>query len=137
MNLFKKISLVALAALALNTTPAMADQCRNCGVVKSVEAIQVKGKTSGGGMIAGGLVGGLLGNQIGHGGGRTVATVAGAAGGAYAGNEIEKNSKKHTVWKVRVNMDYGETRSFNYPHEPDFMSGDRVQVENGKLMRAR
>ncbi|NCS65905.1 MAG: hypothetical protein COS39_00435 [Hydrogenophilales bacterium CG03_land_8_20_14_0_80_62_28] len=137
MSLFNKISPIVFVALALSSASALAEECRNCGVVRSVKAVQVKGNTSGGGMVVGGLVGGLLGNQIGHGSGRTVATVAGAAGGAYAGNEIEKNSKRHTVWKVRVSMDYGETRSFTYPREPDFMSGDRVQVEHGKLMRLR
>jgi uncharacterized protein YcfJ len=37
------------------------------------------------------MVGGLVGNQFGHGNGRSAMTLAGAAGGAYAGHAIEKN----------------------------------------------
>lgn len=47
-----------------------------------------------GGAVIGGLVGGLLGHQIGGGRGRTLATVAGAAGGAFAGHEIQKNHQQ-------------------------------------------
>ncbi|WP_187265836.1 glycine zipper 2TM domain-containing protein [Alkalisalibacterium limincola] len=35
------------------------------------------------------MVGGLIGNQVGGGSGRRLATVAGAAGGAYAGREVQ------------------------------------------------
>ncbi|MGY6518941.1 MAG: glycine zipper 2TM domain-containing protein [Lysobacteraceae bacterium] len=41
------------------------------------------------GTVAGAVVGGLVGNQVGGGSGRRLATVAGAAGGAYAGREIQ------------------------------------------------
>jgi uncharacterized protein YcfJ len=34
---------------------------------------------------------GLLRNQVGGGKGKTLATVAGAVGGGYAGNQIQKN----------------------------------------------
>ena len=37
------------------------------------------------------MAGGVLGNQIGGGTGQTVATVAGAAAGGYAGSKIQKN----------------------------------------------
>jgi len=42
------------------------------------------------GMGVGAVVGGLLGNQVGGGNGRTLATIAGAVGGGYVGNEIAK-----------------------------------------------
>jgi outer membrane lipoprotein SlyB len=137
MSRFRRMVFVALAGLAFYSLSVQAEECRSCGVVRAVDAVKVKGKSSGGGLVVGGVVGGLLGNQIGHGSGRTLATVAGAAGGAYAGNEIEKNSKSHTVWKVRVEMDHGEARTFSYPRRPDLYSGDRVRVERGKLMRIR
>jgi hypothetical protein len=44
------------------------------------------------GMGLGAVVGGLIGNQVGGGKGRTVATIAGAVGGAYVGNEIAKKN---------------------------------------------
>jgi uncharacterized protein YcfJ len=42
------------------------------------------------GIGIGAVVGGLLGNQVGGGKGKTLATIAGAVGGGYAGNEIAK-----------------------------------------------
>jgi uncharacterized protein YcfJ len=38
------------------------------------------------------VVGGLLGNQVGGGKGKTLATIAGAVGGGYLGNEIAKRT---------------------------------------------
>ena len=45
------------------------------------------------GMAIGGAAGGLLGNQIGGGKGKTIATVAGVAGGAYAGKKVQENQQ--------------------------------------------
>lgn len=44
------------------------------------------------GIGLGAVVGGLLGNQVGGGNGRTLATIAGAVGGGYVGNEIAKRN---------------------------------------------
>jgi uncharacterized protein YcfJ len=41
------------------------------------------------GTVIGGVAGGVLGHQIGGGSGKTIATVLGAAGGAYAGNQAQ------------------------------------------------
>jgi uncharacterized protein YcfJ len=49
------------------------------------------------GSVIGGVVGGVLGHQIGGGTGKTVATVAGAAGGAYAGNKVQKGMQERDV----------------------------------------
>lgn len=45
------------------------------------------------GIGIGAVVGGLLGNQIGGGEGKTLATIAGAVGGGYVGNEIAKRNQ--------------------------------------------
>ncbi|WP_430391471.1 glycine zipper 2TM domain-containing protein [Dyella sp. 20L07] len=45
------------------------------------------------GMAIGGVAGGVLGNQVGSGKGRTLATVAGAVGGGYAGKKIQENQQ--------------------------------------------
>lgn len=134
MGNFGKALAVCIAALGFASFAA-ADDCKNCGIVKAVNAVKVKGQGSGGGAIAGGLVGGVIGNQFGGGSGKTVTTVAGAAGGAYVGNEIEKDAKSHYVWKVAVEMDYGERRTFTLSRKPDFLAGDRVRLENGKPVR--
>lgn len=44
------------------------------------------------GIGVGAVVGGLLGNQVGGGKGKTLATIAGAVGGGYVGNEIAKRN---------------------------------------------
>lgn len=49
------------------------------------------------GMVAGAVIGGLLGHSVGKGDGRTLATVAGAVGGGYAGREIDR---RHNGGKV-------------------------------------
>ena len=49
------------------------------------------------GTVVGGVAGGLLGSTVGGGTGRTVATIAGAAGGAYVGNQVQKNAQQKNV----------------------------------------
>jgi len=46
----------------------------------------------------GALVGGVLGHQIGGGSGKTLATVAGAAGGGYAGNQIQQRAQQNDTY---------------------------------------
>ena len=112
-----------------------AKACANCGVVQSVNLVEVEGKGSGLGMVAGGVVGGLLGNQIGQGNGRTVATVAGAAGGAYAGNKVEKNINKTKHYNIVVKMHDGTTRTFRQNTDPGLDVGEKVKIENGAIVR--
>jgi uncharacterized protein YcfJ len=50
--------------------------------------------TSGIGIATGAVIGGLIGNQIGGGSGRTLATIAGALGGGFFGNEVEKRTRQ-------------------------------------------
>jgi uncharacterized protein YcfJ len=49
------------------------------------------------GTAVGAVAGGLLGSTIGGGKGKTVATVAGAAAGGYAGNQVQKNMQQKDV----------------------------------------
>lgn len=112
-----------LASTSAKPAPAVvarANVCRSCGTVESVVAVKKPGKvngvnvgnaTIGLGTVAGGVLGGLLGNQVGGGNGKTAMTVIGAAGGAYAGNQIEQNMNSVTVYNVRVRMDDGSYRT--------------------------
>jgi len=111
----------------------LAATCPTCGTVESVRLVEIKGQGSGVGMVAGGVVGGLLGNQIGRGNGRTIMTLAGAGGGAYVGNEIEKNTKKSSAYKIRVRMADGTMRTVTQRDVPAVNSGDHVRVENGAI----
>ena len=129
------------AAPVVVAKSAQAAVCADCGTVQSVTAVQRQGEvngvavgntTIGLGTVAGGVIGGLLGNQVGNGNGKTAATVIGAAGGAYAGNVVEKNMKKVTVYDVRVRMDDGTTRNLDI--STDVPVGSKVIVE-GKNLR--
>ena len=113
----------------------LAAACASCGVVESVRAIEVKGQGSGVGAVAGGLTGALLGNGIGQGNGRTAVTVLGAAGGAYAGNEIEKNTKKHTSYRIRVRMGDNSIRTLYQREAPGVSNGDRVKIVDGNVVQ--
>jgi len=107
--------------------------CADCGMVEAINLIEVKGKGSYLGMIAGGVAGALLGGEIGHGNGTKVAQVVGAAGGAYAGNEIEKRMKTSNHYEVVVRLEAGGTRTYNYAAQPGFAVGARVKMENDSL----
>ncbi len=109
--------------------------CAACGTVTAVNAVETKGEGSGLGAIAGGVVGGVLGNQVGGGSGRQIATVAGVAGGALAGHEIEKRYKAERHYSVAVRMDDGTTRHFTYESTPPYEPGDKVKVVDGRLTR--
>lgn len=107
--------------------------CRDCGRIASVRELQKKADGSGLGAIAGGVAGALLGNQVGGGNGKTVMTVLGAAGGAYAGNQVEKTVRSTKGYEVNVQFDDGTTRSFSYDTLPAWQAGDRIRVVNGQL----
>lgn len=107
--------------------------CFNCGTVDSIVPVtQSAPQTSGVGVGLGAVVGGLLGNQVGKGNGRTLATIAGAVGGGYAGNEIERRTKTSTVYRYHVHMTDGGERTFIQP-TATFQVGAHVHVVNGHL----
>jgi outer membrane lipoprotein SlyB len=111
-------------------------ECRNCGTVVSNHTYKREPeRASGVGGVGGAVVGGLLGNQVGSGRGRTLATVAGAVGGAYAGNRIERNVKAETYTDVRVKMAVGGYRTFTEKGAPRYHNGERVRVLDGRLVR--
>ena len=124
---------VVMAVVALTFTMGAGAQqaCTDCGVVQSIRLVEQAGQASGVGMVAGGVVGGVLGHQIGSGRGNTVATIAGAGVGAYAGNQVEKNAKKTSSWSVAIRMDAGQTRTFTYSAKPAVREGERVKLVDG------
>ena len=136
-NATKRIPTPAVVAKA----PVAA--CAACGTVQSVTAVERQGQvngvpvgdtTIGLGTVAGGVIGGLLGHQVGNGNGKTVATVLGAAGGAYAGNTVEKNMRKVTVYDVKVRMEDGSTRNLDVSTAVPV--GSKVIVEGRNLRMA-
>lgn len=111
----------------------VASACGNCGVVESVRIVELAGRASGVGAVAGGLTGAILGNQIGGGSGRTATTLLGAAGGAYLGNEVEKNTKKSVAYRITVRMEDGTYRTVTQ-HDAGVSVGERVKVVNGTVV---
>ncbi|GHD56690.1 glycine zipper 2TM domain-containing protein [Jeongeupia chitinilytica] len=113
---------------------ATASSCNDCGVVTKVQAVEQEGEGGWTGKIGGAVVGGLLGNQIGGGTGKTIATVAGAAGGAYAGNEVQKHVSKKTVYQVSFKLNSGAMQTVKFDDaDHGFHKGDKIRFENGLL----
>jgi uncharacterized protein YcfJ len=96
----------------------------------------------------GALVGGVLGHQVGGGSGKTLATVAGAGAGGYAGNKIQQSAQQHdtyTTTEQRCNTVYDmkeEPAGFDVVYELDggkhhlHMNsdpGDSLPVKDGKV----
>lgn len=106
--------------------------CSSCGNIESIRRVSVGKEASGAGAVIGGVAGGLLGNQIGSGSGRTVATIAGVAGGAYAGHQVEK-SQRTQAYEISVRMDDGSLRKITQSQAPEWQTGDRVRVVKGVL----
>jgi outer membrane lipoprotein SlyB len=108
--------------------------CASCGTVESIRALELKGEASGLGAVAGGVTGAVLGNQAGRGNGNTVMTIAGVAGGALAGNEIEKSAKKRYSYRVTVRMDDGSFRTLSQSTVPAVTVGERVRVVDSTVV---
>ena len=135
---------VAVAQAEPKAQAPRAVSCATCGTVESAVAVQRQGKvngvavgntTIGIGTVAGGVLGGVLGNQVGGGNGKTAMTVLGAAGGAYAGNTVEKNMKKVTLYQMRVRMNDGSVRTIE--QSSPVAAGSSVVVEGNSLRLAR
>lgn len=124
-----------------NVYPQTSGVYTQYGVVQSIELVQqvtTGDNTLGVGTVAGALIGGVLGHQVGSGDGNTAATVLGAAGGAYAGHQIEKNNNTQqsvNAYKFTVRMENGSYLAVVQTTNPDIRVGDRVQLDNGVLRR--
>ena len=110
------------------------NSCASCGTVEAIRTVEVKGTGTGLGLVAGGVTGAVVGNQIGRGNGNTGMTLLGAAGGAFAGNEIEKNVKKRFSYRVTVRMDDGSFRTVSQFAAPGVAVGERVRVVDGAVV---
>lgn len=108
--------------------------CHVCGTVESVTPVERKGQATGLGAVGGGVVGALVGNQFGGGNGRAVATILGAVGGGFAGNAIEKNVRKTTVYEIAIRMDDGKVRHLE--RRAPVAAGTRVTLQGNTLRTA-
>lgn len=107
------------------------------GTVERIEVVQASApsQASGVGMVGGAIVGGLLGNQVGRGTGKTLATIAAAAGGAYAGNEAEKRyAGNKEIYRVTMRVPDGRVVTFDQPETYNLRVGDRARVSQNRLV---
>ena len=126
------LALTLFAGISAAPAPAAAASygCYECGTITHIERISGHRSTTGG-MIIGGIAGGLIGNQVGGGDGKTVATVAGAAGGAYAGKKIAEHSAK-TKYRVTVRMADGRVEVVTQNSVYHMREGSHVIVHHGR-----
>ncbi len=128
---------VAMAPAAPHARPGYVVQappraiCTVCGTVESVRPVERKGKATGLGAVGGGVLGAVVGNQFGGGNGRVATTILGAVGGGFAGNAIEKNVRKTTVYEITVRMENGSVRHFE--RSTPVAAGARVRVKGNTL----
>ncbi len=125
------VPFIAVVVLAgCNTPPAyqVSEQpAARVGTVESIQQQTVQNVPNAAGAIGGALVGGGLGSLIGGGTGRTVATVVGAVGGGFAGNELASRSQTF-VWVIGVRYDDGSFATIQQTAAPGLRIGDRVRV---------
>lgn len=129
------------ATPAANTYPQSTNVYTQYGVVQSIELVRQDVAPSSGigaGTIAGAVVGGILGHQVGGGTGNTAATVLGAAGGAYVGNQMEKSNQatqQVNAYKLTIRLNNGTYQAITQTSTDDIRVGDRVQIDNGVARR--
>jgi outer membrane lipoprotein SlyB len=121
------LSAVPAQAQAYSVSPA-----RPATIESIRQVVEHKDGSSPFGMITGGLIGGGLGSLVGSGNGRTAATIIGALGGGYIGNNIQK-SQTHTVYEISVKYDDGTWGTIRQTASPPFRIGDRVLVSDQGL----
>jgi outer membrane lipoprotein SlyB len=125
------------ARVAQVETPKPVVQPGNLATIQAVREVKDPGQTTGLGPIAGGIAGAVLGDQIGGKGmTRKVVTVLGAAGGAYAGREIEQHARATKHWEIDVRRDDGMQETVRSQIAPPYHAGDRVRVVDGRLQPA-
>lgn len=110
------------------------------GVVESIESVPqayqgVGGTGYGLGTLAGAVIGGVAGSQVGSGRGSTAAAIAGTAGGAYIGHQLEKRNQPADAYLVTIRMQNGAYQKLRLTSTGDLRVGDRVRVENGVIQR--
>lgn len=123
-----------ISADSQSNSASAQDVCDTCGTITQITPVQTEGETSGAGAVAGAIIGGVIGHQFGSGSGNDAATAAGAVGGAVAGNEVEERRNANTVYRVKVDMNRGPTRTVDLASAEGFTVGDRVRVTGDRLV---
>jgi outer membrane lipoprotein SlyB len=94
-----------------------------------------KGDPTGGGAVGGALVGGVIGSSSAMGPAAPALSVLDALGGGLAGNTIEKNVKKTTLWITEVTFRDGASETYEAKVDPHLDEGDVVRIEHGEPVK--
>ena len=124
-----------VAAAKPESHPHVAAVCHDCGVIMEVKEVDVMGKGSGIGAIAGGVGGAVLGHEIGD--GSRAGTAVGAVVGAVAGHQIERKAREHKKYEITVRMNDGSTKAVTDESgdQVSWKSGDKVRVGTDGVIR--
>jgi outer membrane lipoprotein SlyB len=117
--------------------PNASAACAQCATVIALHEVKVEGEGTGLGAVGGGVVGGVVGNTVGDGRGRSLMTVLGAIGGAFAGNAIEKNARSKVDYELVVRYEDGHTRRFKRAQPWPYRVGEPVRVVKGDVQPRR
>lgn len=132
----ERIAQAPLPAPTYATPTYDQQQIAQYGSVNNIEVVPLASHNNAGGAVLGAVVGAIVGNQFGSGGGKALATGAGAIGGAVAGNAIQNHNRRDDeVFRVHVRFDDGSVRNFDFQRVDDLRVGDRVKLEQGQLHR--
>jgi outer membrane lipoprotein SlyB len=135
IKLFSRISAVVLALLmaacAAPGSQAPGSMEVRQGVIEQITPMDLQSSQhTGVGAVVGGLTGVGLGSLIGAGTGRDVAMVAGAIGGAIAGNEVAKRyDRPQPGQQIVVRVKSGVLVSVMQPINPALRMGQQVYIE--------
>ncbi len=135
IKLFSRIGAIVLtllmAACAAPGAQAPGSMEVRQGVIEQITPMDLQSSQhTGVGAVVGGLAGVGLGSLIGGGTGRDVAMVAGAVGGAIAGNEVQKRyDRPQPGQQIVVRVKSGVLVSVSQPINPALRVGQPVYIE--------
>jgi uncharacterized protein YcfJ len=128
---------------AMKTVHVPREECRD-ELVTRTKPTQDPNQIAG--TVTGAVIGGVLGNQVGAGNGKKLATVGGAAAGAYAGNKIQEGMQERNTYQENqrtcetVNDSKQEQAGYEVTYRlegsdhvvsMDHDPGKRIRIENG------
>ena len=125
---------LALALVACAAPPPAPVEIRTGRIEQIVNTTIDSNHHSGVGAVVGGLAGLGIGSLIGAGTGRDVAMVAGALGGALAGNEVQKKKDQPVpAQQIMVRTNSGVLVAVTQPIGPNLYVGQKVYIQgNGE-----
>jgi outer membrane lipoprotein SlyB len=123
-------AVLSLALVACATPPPAPVEIRSGTIEQIVNTTIESNHHAGVGAVVGGLAGLGIGSLIGGGTGRDVAMVAGALGGALAGNEVQKKKDQPTpAQQIIVRTTSGVLVAVTQPLGPMLRVGQRVYIQ--------